>query len=49
VLAADEPKHGHGLHMKGKQISLATLPGWRYEESLSASFEFRPLSREHDA
>jgi hypothetical protein len=29
-----------GLHFRGKEMSLATPQGWRYEDSLSANFKF---------
>ena len=41
-------RKGHGLHVSSLEFALATPDGWRYEESLSASFEFRPTSqRQH--
>ena len=40
------PRNGHGQHMKALQSPLATPSGWRYEGSLSESFQFRPSPRE---
>jgi len=38
----EEPRRGHGLHFKGKKMSIATPSGWEYEESLSAEFMYVP-------
>ena len=40
----DGPRHGAGVHMASKRMSLATPDGWRYEGSLSADFQFRASS-----
>ena len=36
------PRMGHGLHMRGTSMKLATPVGWEYEGSMSKKFWFIP-------
>jgi len=36
------PRIAHGIHMPGKNMQVATPPGWRFEGSLSDKFTYVP-------
>lgn len=36
------PRLAHGVHLPGGSLTLATPPGWEYENSLSKEFSFVP-------
>jgi len=45
----EDAHRGEGLHMKSRQLRLATPKGWAFEGSLSESFEYRPAKAAADA
>lgn len=38
----EEPRLAYGVHLPGKSFTVATPPGWEYEDSLSREFGFAP-------